>query len=108
MKYLLAIIMSIVSTAVCAQIRIDGSFVVVYYFFPTVVGILVVPQTFKFAVPKKESVEKKRNMDGKSFLYVPEEVDYNMPGQKRQTYTVIGNRIFNRKALASVKLSFEP
>lgn len=42
-------------------------------------------------------IEKKRNMDGKSFLYVPEEIEYNMPGQKRQTYTVIGNRIFNRK-----------
>ena len=41
-------------------------------------------------------VEKHRNMDGKSFLYVSESITYNLPGQKQQTYSVIGSKIFNK------------
>ena len=51
-------------------------------------------------VPDMESlvnmVEKNRNKEGKSFLYVPEKVTYRLPGQQPQTYTVIGRHIFNK------------
>ena len=41
-------------------------------------------------------VEKKRNMDGKSFKYAPESITYTPVGKKKQTYNVIGTRIFNK------------
>lgn len=41
-------------------------------------------------------IEKKRNMDGKSFLAIPESIVYTPVGKKQQTYTVIGTKIFNK------------
>lgn len=52
-------------------------------------------------LPDKKSliqdVETKRNKDGKSFLYTPYSVTYNLPGQKQQTYTIIGSNIYNKE-----------
>ena len=44
-------------------------------------------------------IEKYRNMDGKSFKYIPESVTYNLPGQAKQTYTIIGNHIYNKNGV---------
>ena len=41
-------------------------------------------------------VEKWANMSGKSFFYIPETVTYTPKGKNKQTYTVIGNKIFNK------------
>ena len=41
-------------------------------------------------------VEKWANMSGKSFFYIPEQVKYTPKGKKEQTYTVIGDKIFNK------------
>ena len=36
-------------------------------------------------------VEENKNRDGKSFLKIPETIEYTPIGKKRQTYTIIGN-----------------
>ena len=41
-------------------------------------------------------VERKRNQDGKSFLYTPESIIYTPVGKKQQTYTVVGTHIYNK------------
>ena len=40
-------------------------------------------------------IEKQRNMDGKSFKYVPESIEYTYQGSKK-TYSVIGTHIYNK------------
>ena len=41
-------------------------------------------------------IEKKRNQDGKSFLYTPESITYTPVGKRQQTYTVLGTHIYNK------------
>lgn len=40
-------------------------------------------------------IEKQRNMDGKSFKYIPESIEYTYQGSKK-TYNVIGTHIYNK------------
>ena len=40
-------------------------------------------------------IEKQRNMDGKSFKYIPESIEYTYQGSKK-TYTVLGTHIYNK------------
>ena len=40
-------------------------------------------------------IEKQRNMDGKSFKYVPASIEYTYQGSKK-TYNVIGTHIYNK------------
>lgn len=42
-------------------------------------------------------IEKQRNMDGKSFKYIPESITYTPIGKSKQTYSVIGTHIYNKE-----------